>query len=166
MAVVKNTLGKYKKFYKNLQGAEALEAIIGFLGNEKNARDQGGQTNLEIAYQHTFGVPSKNLPKRSPFIGFKMKDKTQEIKDVVLSSLKQSLSKGSLTKEQLTLALKRGGLAGENLIDETIETKGFGTYAPLKQSTIDRKSQNKDKILIETGQLKDSRVSKVIKKTI
>ena len=58
--------------------------------------------------------------------------------------------------------LKKGGIAGENLIDEAFDTGGFGTWPPISQNTAKKKGN--DKILIETDQLHKSRVSKVINK--
>ena len=147
-----------EKFTKMINNINDQEAHIGFLGEEKNTRTEGEITNADLAATHHFGSRTKNLPPRSPFIGFKMTEKTDKINSVVGKSLQSSLSKGTLTKADVTQALKKGGIAGENLIDEAFDTGGFGTWPPISQNTAKKKGN--DKILIETDQLHKSRVSK------
>jgi hypothetical protein len=158
-------LSKFKKFQQEIS-RDDYEVRIGFLGNEKNNRQEGEKTNAEIAALHHFGSPTNKIPARSPFLGFTMKDKTKPIFDVMQNTLKKAVAKGNITTQDRVDALALGGIAGENLIEETITTKGFGKYAPLSKKTIKIKKQNKDKILIETGDLVDARVSQVVKKNI
>jgi hypothetical protein len=156
----------------NLQGLEKLKQIapnivkyethIGFLGEEKNTRTETGLTNANLAALHHFGSRLKNLPVRSPFVGFFMEDKTRNITEVVKKSLSSALDKAPLKEANIEQALKRGGLAGENLIDDTFATEGFGFWPKIKSETVAKKGNNK--ILIDTGQLQASRASKVIKK--
>ena len=155
-------LQNLEKFTKIVNSIDYQEAHIGFLGEEKNTRSEGQITNANLGAIHHFGSRTKNLPPRSPFIGFQMNEKTEEINSIVWQSLESSLSKGMLAKADITKALKLGGIGGENLIDDAFNTAGFGTWASIKSSTSKRKGN--DKILIETDQLHKARVSKVVNK--
>ena len=157
-------LNGLKKFEKQIKEVNNFEARIGFLGDEKNNRKKGEMTNANLAALHHFGNPVKNLPRRSPFVGFEMKDKTKVISDIIGKSLEKSLQKRALTENDVIQALKMGGLEGENLIEETFATKGFQKWEALKPSTLANKDKNKDKILIREGELVNARISKVIKK--
>ena len=152
-----------EKFTKNFESLGRQEVRVGFLGEEKNTRKEGTMTNVEIAAKHTFGVPSQNLPKRSPFIGFDDKEKVAKMKETLSNTLKDALQKNNLNKQAENMGLKKAGLVGENIIEDAFATGGFGAWQPLSQKTINAKEKNKDWILVEQGELKDSRVSKVVK---
>lgn len=56
------------------------------------------------------------------------------------------------------------GIQCLNAVMDAFDTNGFGTWASLSKNTIAKKKQNKDKILTETGQLRQSVSFKVEKK--
>ena len=155
-------LNKLEKFIKDVPNLQNQEVRIGFLGEEKNTRSGGELTNADLAAIHHFGSVSKKLPPRSPFVGFQMEEKTSIISNIIGKSLESSVKKNTINKSDVTQALKKGGLAGENLIDEAFQTGGFGSWKPINPKTA--KAKGNKKILIATDQLHKSRVSKVINK--
>lgn len=146
-----------EKFSKTINEINKYNAIVGFLGDEKSLRTEGEITNPELAAIHHFGSITKNIPSRSPFIGFEMKENTQKIANIIADELKKNLKNPNVEQ-----AFQKAGIAGENLIDDAFQTSGFGKWVPIKEKTAKRKGN--DKTLIDTDQLHKSRVSKVIKK--
>ena len=154
---------KLQKFTKNFKDLGKQEVRIGFLGEERNNRKNEDITNVELAALHTFGSPSQNIPKRNIFIGFQDPQKVEEMKNILSNTLKVALEKNNLNKQAENLGLKRAGLVGENIIEDAFQTRGFGTWSPLSSRTIQIKKKNKEWTLVEEGELKDSRISKVVK---
>jgi hypothetical protein len=154
---------KLEKFTKNFKGLGTQEVRIGFLGEEKNKREEGNITNVELAALHTFGSPSQKIPARNIFVGFQDPQKVDEMKNILSSTLKAELQKNNLNKQAENIGLKKAGLVGENIIEDAFQTGGFGTWQPLSPRTIKIKKKNKEWTLVEEGELKDSRISKVVK---
>lgn len=133
---------------------------VGILGST-NGRTQGEQTNAEIGFTNEFGkiTGHKRIPERS-FIRMPLKTKFN-------AKLK---TKKSLTGPELEKAIVEGkteefatkvGLVAEEVIQEAFATNGFGMWEPNAPMTIELKGS--DSPLIDTGQLRRSITSKVIK---
>lgn len=159
--MVKTGIKGLDQFTKNIEKLGSMEVKMGFLGEEKNQRSDGDITNVELAFQHHFGVRSQNLPARNLFLGFQEKNLVNKMKNVLTSSLEKAVEKNQLNMQAERLALKRAGLIGENILDETFATGGFGKWKKLSPSTIAQKEKNKEWILVHEGELKKSRISKV-----
>lgn len=146
-----------EQFSKKIKEATKYETRIGFLGSEKASRENEGIKNPDLAALHHFGSITKKIPSRSPFIGFYIKEETNELNNVFANALKQNLKNPDVEK-----VFSKAGIVGENIIDSAFETGGFGRWQKISPKTAKKKGN--DKILIETDQLHKSRVSKVIKK--
>ena len=134
--------------------------LVGILG-DTNQRTQGKLTNAEIGYANEFGKMTgyPRIPERS-FIRMPLKTRFQ-------AKLK---TKKSLTGKELEKAIAEGkvnefatkvGLVAEEVIQEAFATNGFGQWAPNAPMTVELKGS--DSPLIDTGQLRRSITSKVIK---
>lgn len=144
------------KFMK--QGMPSV--IVGILG-DTNQRTKGELTNAEIGFTNEFGRMTgyPRIPERS-FIRMPLKTYLH----------KKLKTKKSLTGEQLEKAIAEGkteqfaekvGLVAEEVIQEAFATNGFGQWAPNAPMTVELKGS--DSPLIDTGQLRRSITSKVIK---
>jgi hypothetical protein len=123
------------------------------------ARNKGGDealTNPELAAKHEYGV---GVPRRSMLrMPFHLHG------DKVLKDAKgdAAIQLGQMRKNPRGTAKKilaRVGVAGENLVQEAFETRGFGSWKPNAASTIALKGS--DSPLIDEGQMRravDSRV--------
>lgn len=99
-----------------------------------------------IAAVHEFGSPEQGIPER-PFMRSSMRANAQKYVRLNKINLVRIL-RGQLTTEQAL------GQLGEMAKGDVQDTLRNGDFAPLKQSTIDRKGSSKP--LIDTGQLRQS----------
>lgn len=159
MADVKLDISKMKTLVAFLQGG--MPGIkVGIMGS-KNKRTDGIPTNAEIGFANEFGVmtgPVK-IPARS-FIRMPLQTHFYD----------KLLSKKSLSKKEFEKAVKDGraeefakkvGIVAEETIQEAFATRGWGQWKPNADYTV--KQKGSDSPLIDTGQLRRSITSKVIK---
>jgi phage gpG-like protein len=130
-------------------------ARVGILG-DKNSRTDGGLSNSEVGAAHEFGSVSKGIPKRS-FLRVPLKLKRKDLINGVAKVVKNNLTKPN----GAMLTFKQLGLLGEGIVKKAFDTKGYGTWQPLSQSTIDAKGSST--ILVDSAQLKRSITSRVDK---
>lgn len=133
---------------------------VGVLG-ETNQRNTEGPTNAEIGFANEFGKMTgyPKIPSRS-FIRMPLNlvfhQKLKEKKSLTGKELEKALTEG----KEVEFAQKVG-LVAEETIQEAFETHGFGNWAPNAPRTVAEKGS--DSPLIDTGQLRRSITSKVIK---
>ena len=159
MADIKLDISKMETLLKFLKGG--MPSIkVGIMG-QKNKRDKGIPTNAEIGFVNDFGKMTgyPRIPARS-FIRVPLQFHFYE----------KLLSKKSLSQKEFEKAVKEGkadkfaekvGLVAEETIQEAFATRGYGEWRPNAQKTIEQKGS--DSPLIDTGQLRRSITSKVIK---
>lgn len=133
---------------------------VGILGSKAEQIHNGtNETNAYIGFLNEFGSFSKHIPARS-FIRMPLK--------LYLDSYIKN--KKSLSKEAFEKAIEEGktedfsrkvGLVAEEVIQDAFATRGFGNWKPNAPRTIAEKGS--DSPLIDTGQLRRSITSKVIK---
>lgn len=147
---------------------------VGILGNKAHAKNRldtgelkkrGGHkvgdtaselTNADIGLRHEKGVKSEHLPRRS-WLQNPLEDNLMEYftkigsETIKLMVLKQSLS-----------AYQDLGIICEQIIQKGFETGGYGKWKSLSAFTIAQKKSSQ--ILIDTGQLRKSVTSQVVKK--
>ena len=114
-------------------------------------------TNSEIGAKNEFGV---GVPKRSflrsPF--FLHGDRL--LKDAQNDARTQLKEVGRKPRQTAKKLLDRVGIAGENLVQEAFETRGFGSWAPNAPVTIELKGS--DAPLIDTAQLRHAIDSRAV----
>lgn len=139
---------------------------VGIIGSKAAIKRQkaGGNTkltNAQIGFIHEFGrlqgkpkIPARSFiyMPLSLFLGKKLEDKQ--------STSKEEFEKAIKTGKAENFA-KKVGIVAEEVIQEAFETSGFGNWEPNRPSTIKRKGS--DKPLIDTGELRRSISSEVIK---
>ncbi len=118
---------------------------------EDSKRDDG-TPNAQIGFEHEFGDPKERLPMRS-FLRAPILEKGRQLADAVDASLEKDLN--------LNNAYQALADEAEKIVEGAFESGGYGKWQPLSQEAIARKGNSK--ILIETGQLRDSVKSKVVK---
>ena len=133
---------------------------VGILGSKATQKHNGtDKTNAEIGFLNEFGSASQHIPERS-FIRMPLRTKLNQY-------IRQ---KKSLSAEQFEKAIKEGkeedfakkvGIVAEEVIQDAFASRGFGKWAPNAPRTIAEKGS--DSPLIDTGQLRRSITSKVIK---
>lgn len=130
-----------KKFYTD----------VGILG-ESNETEQGGITLAGIGAVHQFGSPSRGIPERD-WLVYPIVAGQSRIEKTIEPKIEELLSEGKV--EQI---FKLIGIEAEAVIKEAFEDAAGGTWAPLKESTIERKGS--DTILVDEGDLRDAVTSR------
>jgi len=146
----KNNLSKLEHIKKQLKLAKKTVIKVGVpadVGVYKN-----GQTIAEVGTYQEYGL---GVPRRS-FLRMPFKVKEKEIKKVLKIGYK-SVLKGSDT----IVTLNKIGIVVQNIVKDAFKTSGYGTWKPLKKSTI--KEKKSSKILIDTGRLVQSVTFWVVK---
>lgn len=144
-------MSKLQIFVKSLDDRHHVQ--IGIFGN-KSGRKKGAATNAELGAIHEYGSFSKGIPARS-FL--RMPVSTQSTQVIAEAT---GGSKGLVASGQIVKLLKRLGIACENVIQRAFSSRGFGSWAPDKPSTVRRKGS--DSPLIDTAQLRRSIASRVV----
>lgn len=120
-------------------------------------KSAGGLTNAELGVIHEFGSATRNIPPRS-FLRMPIETKGKEIVQLLAGKETRELIK----KGELLSVFTLLGIKGEEIVQRAFETKGFGQWPPNKPATVDRKGSSAP--LIDTGQLRRSITSDVVKK--
>jgi hypothetical protein len=185
-------ISKYAHVTSNLTGLERLLAdsnegfvvrvgILGSLGRKKDERKEYGElksrgghkttdeasdlTNADIGLAHEMGVASRNLPQRS-WLRTPLEDHLpghfEKLGDEVIKDILEKQDKKAY--EELSVVC-------EQIIQMGFATGGYGKWAPLKLSTLEGKHKKfsyftkeaNDSILVDSGQLRKSITSAVVK---
>lgn len=159
MADIKLDVSKMKTLLKFLQGG--MPGIkVGIMG-QKNARKGDSPSNAEIGFTNEFGKMT-GYPKIEPRSFIRMPLNTH--------FYDKMLSKKSLTAEEFEKAIASGnaeqfaqkvGIVAEETIQDAFATRGWGQWKPNADLTVELKGS--DSPLIDTGQMRRSITSKVIK---
>lgn len=150
----------------NLDGLEELRkklgdqyvARVGILGGHAARTDEeSGLTNSEIGVIHEFGSDNAGIPPRS-FLRMPVEHFKREImKSLATAKVKEAIDRGDVITVFRVL-----GVAAEGFVKLAFNSGGFGKWPALKPETIARKGSSKP--LIDTGQLRRSITSDVVKK--
>jgi len=143
---------KLNKFVKAI--GEDSRVQVGIFQNRSQRKDNS-TTNAEVGLSHELGVISRNVPIRSWLMMPLRVSANQIVKEGSLGMI-DLLAQGYKDR-----VLKEFGFACENAILDAFRTGGFGTWEPLKPATIKRKGSTA--ILMDTGQLRRSVASRVVK---
>jgi len=129
-------------------------------GTHKAGKKASEQSNADIGMRHEFGVKSEGLPRRS-FLLMPLQQKADELLKIRKALWEEFLA-GKQTLASLKLAYTKLGIGAETIIQKAFETGGFGKWQPDAPSTVLRKKSSA--ILIDTGQLRRSISSRVVKR--
>jgi hypothetical protein len=167
-SLILTDLKKLDKFVKDLSAqCKDYSVHIGIFGN-KAQRKKGEVTNPELGAIHEFGLG--HAPMRS-FLRMPLELKSDEI----MATVKSSDSWHNLQHGKPLPVLRDLGLACEAIIETAFDTRGYGTWRPNLTATVDAKTRRLSKAqrrklggysnspLIDTGQLRHSVTSKVVK---
>lgn len=139
-----------KALFRRLRTTRGLELEIGILGKDAQSTYPDGTKTIDVAGYHEFG---RGVPERS-FLRA-----TSVIHEKAIARAMAQASKSILAGEAPRVALSRVGVWFEGVVKKRIAQ---GIPPALAQSTIDRKGSSTP--LIDTGQLRNSISSQVIKK--
>ena len=146
------------KFVKTLNEGKFV-VRVGIMGNKAANIHKGSKmTNADIGAIHEFGSYSDKIPARS-FLRMPLFQKSKQIINEVGKRALSWLLKGN--KKQILIEL---GKSCEGVIQDAFNSGGFGSWIPLKETTIKRKIGQNTQPLINTSQLRRSITSQVIKK--
>ncbi len=149
----KYDMSKLQTFVKGLDDKHQVQ--VGIFGNKSSRHAGKGITNADVGAIQEFGSFTRGIPPRS-FLRMPIHTQTDQILKQVVPGAKDLLAQG-----KMMILLKRLGIACENVVQAAFASRGFGTWAPNKPSTIKRKGS--DSPLIDTAQLRRSIASRVVK---
>lgn len=156
MNTVKVDFSALRKFRSQLDELEQHRAQVGLFADTAGRSTDRGRidSNPTLGAEHEFGNVGKNLPERS-FLRMPL-----------------NLHLGDVVKQRAPLdwflALRSGGwkrvlgflgALGEDVVQESFATRGWGVWAPLRPATIRKKGSSA--ILIETAQMRKAISSRV-----
>lgn len=149
----KNDNSLFVAYEKNLQQFKDSVVKAGVLAKDGSQNHSEGMTVFQIGMIHEFGVPEKNIPRRS-FIRVPIENNIKEITKLIENNHKL-VSENAMSAK---VALDRIGIMAQNTIKESFRNND---WKPLKRATIKRKGSSKP--LIDTGQLIGS-ISYIVEK--
>lgn len=126
----------------------------GRLGGRKQTKTKSGMTNAEVGFLMEYGAPQRKIPSRS-WLRMPIMSKINQIVKDSARGFSEAVKTGD-SKKFLTIV----GINAEKWIELAFDTRGFGSWAANRPSTIERK--NSDTPLIDTGQLRRSVTSMVV----
>lgn len=150
---ITHDLTKLNKFVKS--GDSDWRVRVGIFGNRSERRGNDEMDNAAIGAAHELGSFERHLPIRSWLLMPIRVSTTQIIRDASYSMV-QLFALGRTYD-----VLKRLGFACEDAILKAFSSGGFDTWEPISQRTA--KAKGSDAILIDTGQLRRSVASQVVK---
>lgn len=139
---------------KEAGAQQKIGADRGRAGARKMGRTAADTTNAEVGFLMEYGAPGRKIPARS-WLRMPIITRIQDIVKGASRGFGEAVAAGDQLKF-LTLL----GVQAEAWIERAFDTRGFGSWAPNKESTIARKGS--DTPLIDTGQLRRSVTSMVV----
>lgn len=134
---------------------------VGIIGSKAAVKRKDELTNAQIGFIQEFGkmTGKPRIPARS-FIDMPLKLHLKEYMEKSETFSKKAFEKAIKDGKAEEFA-KKVGVQAEGVIQEAFETSGWGQWEQNRPSTIKRKGS--DKPLIDTGELRRSISSEVIK---
>jgi len=149
----KNDNSLFIAYEKNLQQFKDSVVKAGILAKDGSENHSEGITVFQIGMIHEFGVPEKNIHRRS-FIRVPIENNIKEITKLIENNHKL-VSENAMSAK---VALDRIGIKAQNTIKESFRNND---WKPLKRATVKRKGSSRP--LIDTGQLIGS-ISYIVEK--
>jgi hypothetical protein len=148
-SIVSGDFSKLEKLIAELKTSRYVE-----IGVFKTAKAPDGTQVAEYGAADEFGVISRNQPARS-FIRMPLTERQEKIEKYVRGKLQGYIEAGDIKG-----IFKDIGIAGESVIAEAFDTRGFGQWADDAPSTI--KHKGSDRPNIDKGLLRNSVGSRVV----
>ena len=133
-----------------LEAAQKKAVFVGLPKDKVGDKVYGdGMTIFRVGAIHEYGVPKKGIPQRS-FLRVPFNTKRRELNASIAKQFQLMITKGL----DPDVALGRVGVLATNVSKGAFTSLGYGTWTPIKQSTIDAKESSQT--LIDTGTLRSS----------
>ena len=139
----KNDNSLFVAYEKNLQQFKDSVVKAGILAKDGSQNHSEGITVFQIGMIHEFGVPEKNIPRRS-FIRVPIENNIKEITKLIENN-HRLVSENAMSANK---ALDLIGIKAQNTIKESFRNND---WKPLQRATVKRKGSSRP--LIDTGQL-------------
>jgi len=138
---------------------DSLVARVGILGSDvaRKGNDDSGMDNGEIGVIHEFGSETNNIPARS-FLRMPVETHAKEI----VKSMDSPAVRKAVEAGDAVTVFKILGMAAEGYVKQAFSTGGYGKWPANTPETVARKGSSKP--LIDTGELRRSITSDVVKK--
>lgn len=149
----KNDNSLFIAYEKNLQQFKDSVVKAGILAKDGSENHSEGITVFQIGMIHEFGVPEKNIPRRS-FIRVPIENNIKEITKLIENN-HRLVSENVMSAK---IALDRIGIKAQNTIKESFRNNNWKANS---RATVKRKGSSRP--LIDTGQLIGS-ISYIVEK--
>lgn len=149
----KNDNSLFIAYEKNLQQFKDSVVKAGILAKDGSQNHSEGITVFQIGMIHEFGVPEKNIPRRS-FIRVPIENNIKEITKLIENN-HRLVSENAMSAKT---ALDRIGIKAQNTIKESFRNNDWKANS---RATVKRKGSSRP--LIDTGQLIGS-ISYIVEK--
>ena len=149
----RNDNSLFVAYERNLQQFKDSVVKAGILAKDGSENHSEGITVFQIGMIHEFGVPEKNIPRRS-FIRVPIENNIKEITKLIENNHKL-VSENAMSAK---VALDRIGIKAQNTIKESFRNNDWKANS---RATIKRKGSSRP--LIDTGQLIGS-ISYIVEK--
>lgn len=157
---IKLNFNNLNHLYKLIKETGSKYIKIGILGSTTH-RAEGELTNAQIGFIQEFGrMENPRIPARS-FLRMPLREHLEE-KLSKSKKFSQESVKQAISNNQAEYLVKQLALLGEQIVLEAFATSGDGKWAPNAPITIAMKGSSKP--LIDTGELRKSITSQVVKK--
>lgn len=151
---VRHDLSKLNKFVRAVTDRYAVR--VGIFSNRTDRKGTDEVDNAYIGLTHELGSFERHIPIRS-WLVMPLRVSQNEIVKKATVGMVDLLAEGRMDR-----VLKDLGFACEDAVLAAFKSGGFGTWKPLKASTVKRKGSSA--ILIDTGQLRRAVASQVVKR--
>lgn len=138
--------GDFSRLEKLIEGLES-DAFVN-IGVFEEAKTSEGKQVAEIAAYNEFGsLTRKDRPPKRSHIKMPLEQKSDKVAEYVERRAQSHLENGDVMA-----IFEDIGIAGESVIQEAFDTRGFGSWRENAASTIERKGS--DAPLIDEGLLR------------
>ena len=146
-------LEELNNLIKNIPLFKKYHVKVGII--DDTTRDDG-KTNAQVgnfAEKMEFGSRSENVPRRSFLVDPLKQWKSHELEEYLRKST-GIMKDLTVVEKGVKRVYNRLGSRAKDIVQDAFYTGGFGNWKPLSKLTIKKKGN--DRILVDTGQLRDS----------
>jgi len=136
-------------YHKNLEQVKKKSVFVGLPKGKTGSKIyKDGTSVLEVGASHEYGVPSRNLPRRS-FLRVPFAVKRKELEIEIARQFKKVFEGRDSIK-----ALNIIGVTAQNISQGAFRSRGYGTWKDITDATKDNKGSSQ--VLIDQGTLRNS----------
>jgi len=141
-SIIEGDFSKLEKLIENLKGDHSVD-----IGVFESAVTGDGMSVATYGAYNEFGSISGDHPPKRSFIRMPLEQKQAKIAQYAEKNAQKNIESGNVKA-----IFEDIGIAGESVIQEAFDTRGFGTWKPDADSTIEKKGS--DAPLIDIGTLR------------